>query len=76
MNDNELIAWQVLVNAPTEVLYTCLRQETAEYLRDWCEAENLDRMYDAIKRHPAVAKSLERSFGCTKFTIMECEVLV
>lgn len=36
MNDNELIAWNVCRNG--EVMHTCLKQSTAEYLRDWCDA--------------------------------------
>lgn len=71
MNDNELIAWQVLVNAPTEVLYTCLQQETAEYLRDWCEAETMDITFNHMKRNP------DSQYVCgIKFSINECEVLV
>lgn len=43
MNDNELIAWNV-VDREGLVKYTCLNQNTAEYLCDWLEAIEMDHL--------------------------------
>lgn len=47
MNDNELIAWNV-VDRSGLVQYTCLNESTANYLRDWCEAIDVDKIYTFI----------------------------
>lgn len=31
------------------ILFRCARRETAEYLRDWCDAEEINRYVDSRK---------------------------
>lgn len=42
MNDSIMYTWDVKVAGSHGygTLFTCARKETAEYLRDWCEAEH------------------------------------
>lgn len=73
MNDNELIAWQV-VSSDGDVEYTCLKQSTAEYLRDWCMAKEINSLKDAYDRHPL--KLITRAIERVSYYIQETEVIV
>jgi len=75
MNDNELIAWQV-VDAFGEVEYTCLKQSTAEYLRDWCIADKINRFMDTAKTIPHLEPQMMKAINYVKFNLVECEVIV
>ena len=50
MNDGIMYVWQVVGDYDNTVLFTCARMETAKYLRDWCQAVEMDNWRDsAIK---------------------------
>lgn len=74
MNDNELIAWQV-VDRCGDVQYTCLKQSTAEYIRDWLNAKIEDAFFNYAKRYNDKKIMLGLS-NADSFSIQECEVIV
>lgn len=49
MNDSILYTWDVKVAGSHGygILFRCARKETAEYLRDWCEAEEYNCYVDS-----------------------------
>jgi hypothetical protein len=75
MNDNELIAWQV-VDVYGDVQYTCLKQSTAEYLRDWCMAIDINRFIDSAKVNPSLKVIMLSAAGRVMYFISETEVIV
>lgn len=56
MNDGIMYVWNVIGDYSGVTLHSCVKKETAEYLRDWCDAiseqnnrqlfSNLGRSYD------------------------------
>lgn len=74
MNDNELIAWQVVGDYSDYVHFTCLKKETAEYLRDWMQACEED-IWRNIAKHCNVKYETQNG-NEQNFSIQECEVLV
>lgn len=38
MNDGIMYVWNVIGDYHDYAFHSCARKETAEYLRDWCEA--------------------------------------
>lgn len=74
MNDNELIAWQVVGDFSDYVHFTCLNKKTAEYLRDWMQAceediwRNTAKLCNTEYRSPNGHEQY--------FSIQECEVIV
>jgi len=79
MNDNELIAWQVM-NRDGEVEFTCLKSETAEYLRDWLIAIDVNSYKDHAKARPQYSGMFENSSNNLMsrpwYYVNECEVIV
>ncbi|MNB99684.1 hypothetical protein D3C81_1639520 [compost metagenome] len=47
MNDRIMNTWDVVNSDLGGVMFRCARKETAEYLRDWCEAEEYNRYLNA-----------------------------
>jgi hypothetical protein len=50
MNDGVMNTWSVVEsNADSsDTVHICARQETAEYLRDWCEAIEYNSMINTV----------------------------
>lgn len=76
MNDGIMYVWQVMRNEPYERLeyavHTCARKSTAEYLRDWCEAIEYDRVLNSANRHGWNPLMMNRDV----FSIEESEVVL
>lgn len=77
MDDNVMYVWQV-VQGP-EILFTCARQEVAEYLLDWCEAEEYDRWVNSKSLLVSIlgkerVENMKLYLG--KFSIQEGEVIL
>ncbi len=73
MNDGIMCVWQVVGDYNEYVHFTCARQETAEYLRDWLQAIEED-----CWRHAAKACNMAYAprGGEQVFSIQESEVIL
>lgn len=78
MNDDIMCTWEVIMDDfwsnQVNIIHVCARQETAEYLRDWCEAinENILRTFSRSEddyRIRAVSNGI-------KYEIQEGEVIL
>lgn len=77
MYDKLMYVWQVTDQSGI-VHFTCARQETAEYLRSWCEADEYNNFLDSssflrgVYPHviPMMANRLD------KFYVSESEVIL
>lgn len=49
MNDGIMYVWQVVGDWSDHIHFTCLRKETAEYLRDWLQAEEVENWRNSAK---------------------------
>lgn len=62
------------------ILFRCARRETAEYLRDWCDAEEMNRYVDSRKRLLAEGFRTElvdrMQNGLEKYSVGESEVIL
>jgi len=79
MNDGIMNTWDVVNNhGHGHVVYRCAKQSTAEYLRDWCEAEEWDRFLNTSKRlygvYPHVIPFMEKRIDT--FSVAESEVIL
>lgn len=73
MDDNVMYAWQVVGDYNDCVHFTCARKETAEYLRDWLQAEEIDNWRSSAK---ACNVQYQPSGHEQHFSIQECEVIL
>lgn len=75
MNDGIMNTWNVMLHEPYEggvLLFSCAKQSTAEYLRDWCEAEEEER-----QRTIMIQKGWHRfMFNSICYSIEESEVIL
>lgn len=77
MDDNVMYVWQVVQGH--EILFTCARQEVAEYLLDWCEAEEYDRWVNSRSLLVSLLgeeRADTMKFYLDKFSIQEGEVIL
>lgn len=49
MSDGIMKTWDVVETYDGHVVFRCARQETANYLRDWCAAEEDNRFFNSRK---------------------------
>ena len=79
MNDNIMYTWSVVSSDVGTVMFQCAKKETAEYLRDWCEAEEYNRFVNARKTLNTLIgnRDFERmSSYLDKYSICESEVIL
>lgn len=80
MNDGVMNTWDVVNNNDHGyVLFRCARQETAEYLRDWCEAEEYNRYLNAcLVLNKLVEQSMVKRMAqfLDTFSVTESEVIL
>ena len=77
MNDGIMYVWNVR-SKQGDHLFTCAKQSTAEYLRDWCEADEVNRFIEVKERlrgvYPHVLPMMESRID--KFYVSEGEVIL
>lgn len=77
MNDGIMYVWNVTSNQGDH-LFSCAKKETAEYLRDWCEAEERNRFLEVKEKllgvYPHVFPMMESRID--KFYVSEGEVIL
>lgn len=86
MNDGIMYVWNVMEHEPYQggvVIFTCARQETAEYLRDWCEAEECNRLKKTIdflstrmSSSELRGTSMSMQRGLDTYSVTESEVIL
>lgn len=82
MDDNIMYTWNVVVGGSHGygVVHSCAKLETAEYLRDWCQAEEDNRYRDAsTKLHEMGVDTVlieKMQNGLDKYSIVESEVIL
>lgn len=80
MNDGIMYTFDVVSSEVGTVMFRCARKETAEYLRDWCEAEEYNRFTrtESFLNERGVGKYVidKMRDGLDKFTVMESEVIL
>jgi hypothetical protein len=82
MNDGIMYTWNVVINGShgNGVMHSCARLETAEYLRDWCQAIEHDHYRNAsVKLHEMGLEGslIERmQNGLDKYSVVESEVIL
>lgn len=77
MDDNVMYAWQVSDGSGV-VNFICARKEVADYLRDWCEADEYNRFVNTsqslIGVYPHVIPMMASRLD--KFYVSETEVIL
>lgn len=82
MNDGIMYTHDVVLNCShgNSVIHSCARLETAQYLRDWCEAEEEDRYMDSREYFKELGwdtNLIERlRNGLSKYSVSEGEVIL
>lgn len=82
MNDGIMYTFDVIAHHShgIAVLFRCARKETAEYLRDWCEAQELNCYHDArdelLSKGVKVAMVDRMKNGLDKYSVAESEVIL
>lgn len=82
MNDGILYTFDVIAHHShgIAILYRCARKETAEYLRDWCDAEEMNRYVNNRKYFLAEGFRTEivdrLQNGLEKYSVAESEVIL
>lgn len=73
MNDGIMYVWNVIGDYHDYAFHSCARKETAEYLRDWCEAVEEDDWRYATKKAGVKYDSHPKH---QEFSIEEGEVIL
>lgn len=76
MNDGVMPTWEVYGSCNHEVVYVCARLETAEYLRDWCNAERMNWAIDIQRRNEYISPLQQMIDKFESFSIQEGEVIL
>lgn len=78
MFDNIMCIWQVMCYEPYDgghSTFNCAKKETADYLRDWCEAIEHDRILNVAKKHGWSDRWVQ-SVNRNEYTTEESEVIL
>lgn len=73
MNDGTIYVWNVIGDYSGVTLHSCVSKDTAEYLRDWCEAIVEDIWRSAAKKS---GNKYEHHPAHKEFSIEEGEVIL
>lgn len=82
MNDSVMYTWDVRMSGSHGygVIYRCVKKETADYLRDWCEAERENSFRNAAtwlsKEDLGFVIQRERNITDKMFSVEESEVIL
>lgn len=80
MNDGIMYTFDVVSSDVGTVMFRCARQETAEYLRDWCEAVEYNKFLDAcvVLKNRGISNTIVDRLvtGLDKYTVEESEVIL
>lgn len=80
MQDGIMYTWDVMASFShgNAIIFRCARKESAEYLRDWCEAEDENNYRAYVERCEMSGFRLKHSikdhYG--KYSIAESEVIL
>jgi hypothetical protein len=78
MNDGIMNTWDVVSSDHGAVMFRCAKHSTAEYLRDWCEAEEWNLFLNTSKRlygvYPHVIPLMEKRIDT--YSVTESEVIL
>lgn len=82
MKDNIMYTFDVILNSAhgISVIHRCARKETAEYLRDWCNAIEFNRYVKS--REVLLAAGIRNQLvermqnGLDKYSVCESEVIL
>lgn len=75
MNDGIMYVWNVIGDYSGVTLHSCVKKETAEYLRDWCDAISEDNYRQMLSRIGKEYKPETKS-NIFMFSIEEGEVIL
>lgn len=77
MNDNTMYVWNVMMHEAYEgavCIFSCAKQETANYLRDWCEAIEENRCFNlSVKLYGLPNRHVGKK---VRYEIEESEVIL
>jgi hypothetical protein len=79
MNDGIMYTWDVVSSDVGTIVFRCAKQETANYLRQWCEAEEYNRFLNSRSKLSELLSDLDfdrMSLYLDKFFVVESEVIL
>lgn len=82
MNDGVMYTFDVIAHHShgISILYRCARRETADYLRDWCDAEEIDTYHNHRQKllnlgvNTIIVDRMRN--GLEKYSVAESEVIL